>query len=59
MKCIKKCTIQNIISLNSLSSNACSINNHNTLRFLPPLTITNEEIDLGFTRLNKAVSNIK
>ena len=27
----------------------------NTLRFLPPLTVTNDEIDLGFTRLEKAV----
>ena len=30
----------------------------NTLRFLPPLTITNEEIDLGFERLTNAISNI-
>jgi len=30
----------------------------NTLRFLPPLTITNEEIDLGFKRLEDAVKNI-
>jgi len=30
----------------------------NTLRFLPPLTITNEEIDMGFERLNKAIATI-
>lgn len=30
----------------------------NTLRFLPPLTISNEEIDLGFQRLDDAISNI-
>ena len=30
----------------------------NTLRFLPPLTITNEEIDKGFKRLDDAISNI-
>ncbi len=30
----------------------------NTLRFLPPLTITKEEIDEGFNSLNSAVSNI-
>jgi acetylornithine aminotransferase len=30
----------------------------NTLRFLPPLTITKEEIDLGFKRLDIAVENI-
>ena len=31
----------------------------NTLRFLPPLTITKEEIDEGFNSLNRAVSTIK
>jgi acetylornithine aminotransferase len=31
----------------------------NTLRFLPPLTITKEEIDEGFKSLNIAVSTIK
>ena len=30
----------------------------NTLRFLPPLTITREEIDEGFNSLNRAVSSI-
>ena len=30
----------------------------NTLRFLPPLTITKEEIDEGFTALNSAMSRI-
>ena len=30
----------------------------NTLRFLPPLTITKEEIDEGFTSLNRAISSI-
>jgi len=30
----------------------------NTLRFLPPLTITKIEIDEGFERLEKAVENI-
>jgi len=30
----------------------------NTLRFLPPLTITNEEIDLGFNRLEDAISTL-
>jgi acetylornithine aminotransferase len=30
----------------------------NTLRFLPPLTITKEEIDEGFARLEKAVSGL-
>jgi acetylornithine aminotransferase len=30
----------------------------NTLRFLPPLTITKAEIDKGFIRLEKAVENI-
>ena len=31
----------------------------NTLRFLPPLTITQKEIDLGFQRLEKAISLIE
>ncbi len=31
----------------------------NTLRFLPPLTITKEEIDEGFKSLNSAVSTLK
>ena len=31
----------------------------NTLRFLPPLTITNEEIDLGFARLEIAMQDVK
>ena len=30
----------------------------NTLRFLPPLTITKEEIDEGFARLEKAVADL-
>jgi len=30
----------------------------NTLRFLPPLTITKEEIDEGFVRLNRAISKL-
>ncbi len=30
----------------------------NTLRFLPPLTITKEEMDEGFTRLEKAISSL-
>jgi acetylornithine aminotransferase len=30
----------------------------NTLRFLPPLTITNDEIDLGFERLTKALKTV-
>jgi len=30
----------------------------NTLRFLPPLTITKEEIDEGFKALNSAISNL-
>ena len=30
----------------------------NTLRFLPPLTITKEEMDEGFTSLNRAISSI-
>ena len=30
----------------------------NTLRFLPPLTITRDEIDEGFKRLNRAISKI-
>ncbi|MCK5293699.1 MAG: aminotransferase class III-fold pyridoxal phosphate-dependent enzyme, partial [Arcobacteraceae bacterium] len=30
----------------------------NTLRFLPPLTITNSEIDKGFKRLDDAIENI-
>ncbi len=30
----------------------------NTLRFLPPLTITKEEIDEGFKSLNRAVSSL-
>ena len=31
----------------------------NTLRFLPPLTISKDEIDEGFNRLNKAIADIK
>ena len=31
----------------------------NTLRFLPPLTITKEEIDEGFNSLNTAISTLK
>ena len=31
----------------------------NTLRFLPPLTITKEEIDEGFNSLNAAISTLK
>jgi acetylornithine aminotransferase len=30
----------------------------NTLRFLPPLTITKEEMDEGFKRLEKAISSL-
>lgn len=30
----------------------------NTLRFLPPLTITKEEIDEGFTSLNNAIASL-
>jgi len=30
----------------------------NTLRFLPPLTITHDEIDEGFKRLDDAISKI-
>ena len=30
----------------------------NTLRFLPPLTISKEEIDEGFTSLNRAMSSL-
>jgi acetylornithine aminotransferase len=30
----------------------------NTLRFLPPLTITKEEIDEGFARLSRAISQL-
>ena len=30
----------------------------NTVRFLPPLTITNDEIDLGFERFKKALDEI-
>ena len=30
----------------------------NTLRFLPPLTITKQEIDTGFTNLQKAMENL-
>ena len=30
----------------------------NTLRFLPPLTITEEEIDEGFKSLNRAITNL-
>ena len=30
----------------------------NTLRFLPPLTITKEEIDEGFKSLESAISSI-
>jgi acetylornithine aminotransferase len=30
----------------------------NTLRFLPPLTITKEDIDEGFARLEKAMANL-
>ncbi len=30
----------------------------NTLRFLPPLTITKEEMDEGFARLEKAISSL-
>ena len=31
----------------------------NTLRFLPPLTITKQEIDEGFKRLEKAIEKVK
>ena len=31
----------------------------NTLRFLPPLTITKDEIDEGFKRLERAIEKIK
>jgi len=30
----------------------------NTLRFLPPLTITKEEIDEGFKALNRAMATL-
>jgi len=29
-----------------------------TLRFLPPLTITKKEINIGFERLENAIKNI-
>jgi len=30
----------------------------NTLRFLPPLTITKDEMDEGFARLEKAIASL-
>jgi len=51
-------TLQNIIS-NSFEQGVLVLKaGRNTLRFLPPLTITKDEIDLGFQRLNKALEKI-
>ena len=52
-------TLTNII--NSARENGVMLlkAGRNTLRFLPPLTITKEEIDEGFKALNTAMSTIK
>ena len=58
MQCIKKCTIH-ILNI-SRSQHCKSVKEcyENTLRFISPLTITNEEIDLGFQRLEYATNSI-
>ena len=58
MQCIKKCISYNLTNSKGNSSNTISTYYQNTLRFLPPLTITNDEIDMGFERLDKAVATI-
>jgi len=61
---MKGLRVKDADTLNSIVSNAFEAGvlvlkaGQNTLRFLPPLTITHEEIDLGFKRLEDAVKNI-
>ena len=56
---------KNADTLSSIMSNAMQNGvmllkaGRNTLRFLPPLTITKEEIDEGFNSLNTAISTLK
>ena len=51
-------TLTNIINLAKENGVMVLKAGRNTLRFLPPLTITKEEIDEGFTALNSALSQL-
>ncbi|MEN8304299.1 MAG: aminotransferase class III-fold pyridoxal phosphate-dependent enzyme, partial [Campylobacterota bacterium] len=59
LRCKNADTLTNIMS--SAKDNGVMVlkAGRNTLRFLPPLTITKEEIDEGFKSLNAAVSTLK
>ena len=52
-------TLNNIVSKSFEEGVLVLKAGQNTLRFLPPLTITNKEIDLGFQRLEIAMKNVK
>ncbi|QOP43331.1 aminotransferase class III-fold pyridoxal phosphate-dependent enzyme [Sulfurimonas sediminis] len=51
-------TLTNIINLAKENGVIVLKAGRNTLRFLPPLTITKEEIDEGFSALNSAMSQL-
>ena len=51
-------TLTNIINLARENGVMLLKAGRNTLRFLPPLTITKEEIDEGFKRFEKAISSL-
>jgi len=59
LRCKNADTLTNIMS-NAKENGVMVLKaGRNTLRFLPPLTITKEEIDEGFKSLNTAVSTLK
>ncbi len=59
LRCKNADTLTNIMS-NAKDNGVMVLKaGRNTLRFLPPLTITKEEIDEGFKSLNAAVSTLK
>jgi acetylornithine aminotransferase len=59
LRVIDEDTLKNVVDTAFENGILVLKSGRNTLRFLPPLTITNKEVDLGFQRLSKTLSQLK